>query len=290
VSRIATALPELTEAQFQKISRLVQELCGINLHQGKKQLVQTRLNKRLRELGLRDYGEYIEYIMHDTDGVELTAMLDAISTNLTRFFREDEHFTYLAKQILPAAMARTGRHRRLRFWSAGCSTGEEPYSIAITVYDHVPDLSAWDVKILATDLSTQVLARARKAVYPADRVRAVPAQLRSRCFDCIQARPERLYRVKDSVRSLVHFARLNLMDPWPMAGPFDAIFCRNVMIYFDKPTQADLINRFWKLLAPGGTLLIGHSESLTGIRHSFRYVQPTVYEKPADGVAGRNRS
>ena len=276
-----TTVPcELSDAQFNKISRLVKDRCGINLHEGKKQLVQARLAKRLRELHLRGYREYIEYVTNDADGAELTAMLDAISTNLTSFFREEEHFRYLARKVLPAAMARAGGDRRLRIWSAGCSTGEEPYSIAITLCENIPDLTSWDAKVLATDLSTKVLACAEKATYPGERIKAVPPQQRSRYFRCVQARPERLYRVEDPARSLVHFARLNLMDSWPMKGPFDAVFCRNVMIYFEKPTQAELVNRFCGILAPGGTLFIGHSESLTGIEHTMRYVQPTVYEKP----------
>jgi len=277
---IATASPALSEAQFQKISRLVKDRCGINLHEGKKQLVQARLAKRLRELGLRGYREYIEYVINDVGGTELTIMLDAISTNLTSFFREEEHFTYLAHKVIPATIARAGESRRLRIWSAGCSTGEEPYSIAITICDNVPDLSSSDAKVLATDLSTKVLAHAEKATYPGQRLKAVAPQQRSRHFHCIQVKPERLYRVIDPARSLVHFARLNLMENWPMRGPFDAIFCRNVMIYFDKPTQRELVNRFCDILAPGGTLFIGHSESLTGIDHPLRYVQPTVYEKP----------
>jgi len=275
---VVTAPSELSEAQFQKISRLVKERCGINLHQGKKQLVKARLTKRLRELGFSGYGQYIEYVTSDVDGTELTAMLDALSTNLTSFFREPDHFRYLASRVLPAVIARS--KRRVRIWTAGCSSGEEPYSVAITVCENIPDLRSWDARILATDLSTRVLERAGRATYPAERIKTVPPQLRSRYFRCVQARPERLYRVEDEARSLVHFARLNLMEAWPMKGPFDAIFCRNVMIYFDKPTQAELVGRFWEILAPGGTLFIGHSESLTGIEHSFRYVQPTIYEKP----------
>ena len=181
--------------------------------------------------------------------------------------------------IVPRVVA--GKSRRLHVWSAGCSSGEEPYSIAIHLREAIPDLQAWDVKVLATDLSTAVLARAREGIYDKQRLQDVPGMLRSKHFTCIEARPERRYQVKESLRKLVHFARLNLMDPWPMRGPFEVIFCRNVMIYFDKPTQGQLVERFSELLAPGGTLFIGHSESLTGVRHQLRYVEPTVYEKPA---------
>ena len=272
---------ELSESQFNEISDLVKSLCGINLHDGKKQLVKTRLTKRLRKLNLCSFAEYMDLVRSDTGGNELTNMLDALSTNLTSFFRENEHFEYLANQILPMIVNRSAQTgRRLRIWSAGCSSGEEPYTIGIVANEKLPDLRSWDAKILATDISTRVLARAAKGIYGSDRVKTVPAQARSRYFECIETRPDRIFRVADSVRSLIHFARLNLMNRWPMQGPFDVIFCRNVMIYFDKATQGRLINRFYDLLAPGGTLFIGHSESLAGVEHGFRYTQPTIYQRP----------
>jgi len=272
---------ELSESQFNEISDLVKSLCGINLHDGKKELVKARLTKRLRKLNLCSFAEYMEYVRSDTSGAELTNMLDALSTNLTSFFRENEHFEYLAEQVFPAILdnaPRTGR--RLRIWSAGCSSGEEPYSIAITVSEKIPDLRSWDAKILATDISTRMLARAARGVYDAERIKTVSPQARSRYFECIETRPDRMYRVTDALGAMVHYARLNLMNRWPMQGPFDVIFCRNVMIYFDKVTQGKLINRFYDLLAPGGTLFIGHSESLAGVKHQFRYMQPTIYQRP----------
>ena len=270
---------ELTEAQFNAISSLVKSLAGINLTETKKELVRARLTKRLRKLGLATFDDYVEYLQNDTTGAELVAMLDVLSTNTTYFFREAKHFEWLRQDVLPRLTAR----RRVRIWSAGCSSGEEPYSIAIVLLEAIPDLADWDAAILATDLSTEVLARARKAIYPASRLREVPPMLLGRHFTLVATKPERTYRVNDPVRRLVHFARLNLMGQWPMKGPFDVIFCRNVMIYFDRPTRQDLIARFHSILAPGGTLFIGHSESLTGIDHSFRYVLPTVYRKPATG-------
>ncbi|RKY55351.1 MAG: protein-glutamate O-methyltransferase CheR [Candidatus Neomarinimicrobiota bacterium] len=270
---------ELTEAQFNAISSLVKSLAGINLTETKKELVRARLTKRLRKLGLATFDDYVEYLQNDTTGSELVAMLDVLSTNTTYFFREAKHFEWLRQDVLPRLTAR----RRVRIWSAGCSSGEEPYSIAIVLLEAIPDLADWDAAILATDLSTEVLARARKAIYPASRLREVPPMLLGRHFTLVATKPERTYRVNDPVRRLVHFARLNLMGQWPMKGPFDVIFCRNVMIYFDRPTRQDLIARFHSILAPGGTLFIGHSESLTGISHSFRYVLPTVYRKPATG-------
>lgn len=269
---------ELTEAHFNRISQLVKAHCGIDLHDGKKELVKARLAKRLRRLGFRSFQQYIEHLRDDPSGTEITAMLDAISTNQTSFFREADHFDCLAGNVLPRVAA--GGGKRLRIWSAGCSSGEEPYSIAITVAESIPDLGRWDPRILATDISTRVLARAEEGVYEAACVEPVPPILRSRYFTFVETRPQRLYEVTADIRGMVHFARLNLMGPWPMIGPFDAIFCRNVMIYFDKPTQGRLVQRFWDLLGSGGTLFVGHSESLTGVRHQFRYVQPTVYQKP----------
>jgi chemotaxis protein methyltransferase CheR len=269
----------LTDETFVEISSLVQELCGIRLHDGKKELVRARLGKRLRELGLGDYRDYLEYLRRDAGGPEITALLDAISTNQTSFFRECEHFEHLAAVVLPGVVQRNGGARRLRIWSAGCSSGEEPYSIAITVWETLPDAGFWDVRILATDLSTRALRRAAEGVYEADRIEPVSPMVRNRSFTCVQSRPERRYQVRRHLREMVRLARLNLMEAWPMKGPFDVIFCRNVMIYFDRPTRERLIGRFWELLTPGGTLFVGHSESLTGINHRFRYVQPTVYAK-----------
>jgi chemotaxis protein methyltransferase CheR len=271
---------ELTTKQFQSISSLVKGLCGINLHDGKMALVKARLNKRLRILGLKDFGQYLERVRDDANGSETRMMLDALSTNLTFFFREPRHFEIFRNRVVPAIQARHKQDRRLRIWSAGCSSGEEPYSIAMTLKEAMGDLALWDVGILATDISLQMLRVATAGLYGPERLRQTPSKFILKDFTCVSEGQQERYRINDSLRRMVHFARLNLMEPWPMKGQFDAIFCRNVMIYFDKFTQEKLIERFWKQLAPGGTLFIGHSESLTGIRHGFRYVQPTVYEKP----------
>ena len=272
---------DLTDAQFERISGSVYRICGIDLSSGKRELVRARLTKRIRKLDLPGFEEYLEFLSSDSSGDELTAMLDAISTNLTSFFREPAHFEHLKNRVLPDTLSRNERGgRRIRAWSAGCSSGEEPYTIAMMLCEEVPDPSRWDIKVLATDLSTSMLAKASQGTYGAERLRDVPPMIRSKHFECIDARSDRQYRVSKRLRGMVTFARLNLMGPWPMKGPFDFIFCRNVMIYFDKPTQSKLVNRYWGLLASGGTLFIGHSESLTGIEHRFRYVQPTVYMKP----------
>lgn len=274
---IVPASVDISDREFEAISDLVKSLCGINLHEGKRELVRARLAKRLRALNMASFDDYLRYVREGREE-ETVEMLDVLSTNLTSFFRENDHFEYLSDQVLPAAAQRG----RLRVWSAGCSTGEEPYSIAIQVAEALPHLRAparCDVRVLATDLSTHVLRRAQAGEYPEARLRGLSQAVLARYFTPLRSEDEPRFRVREEVRSVISFARLNLMDPWPMHGPFDVIFCRNVMIYFDKPTQQELITRFAQLLSPGGTLFIGHSESLTGIRHGFRYVRPTIYEK-----------
>jgi len=271
---------KLSKAQFQRISQMVGQLAGINLHVGKQELVKARLNKRLRELGMSSFDQYLTYLENDRTGNELVTMLDALSTNLTHFFREPSHFDYLRQEVLPRVLQKGGP-RRIRIWSAGCSSGEEPYSIAVTLAESIPNFGAWDVRILATDLSTRVLNTATEGLYPESRLSGIQKALLHRHFNPV-AKPkgeEKTWQVKPEMRQLITFARLNLMGQWPMKGPFDVIFCRNVMIYFEKPTQTELVRRFRSLLSPGGTLFIGHSESLTGTDHELHYVQPTVYER-----------
>jgi len=265
---------KLKRAQFDRISHLVGQLTGINLHSGKQELVRARLAKRLRSLGLKSFDAYMEYLDHDHPEGEVVAMIEAMTTNKTSFFRESQHFGYLRRQIVPGLT-----HRKVRVWSAGCSSGEEPYSTAILLQETIQEHALWDIEILATDLSSPMLAQARKGVYGTKHLRDVPPLLISKYFTCIETRPVRRYQVVEPLRRRVHFARLNLMGEWPMRGPFDVIFCRNVMIYFDKVIQEQLVNRFWKLLKPGGHLFVGHSESLAGSLHKFRYVQPAIYVK-----------
>ncbi|MDZ7260505.1 MAG: protein-glutamate O-methyltransferase [candidate division KSB1 bacterium] len=267
---------KLSQAQFEKISQLVYQLCGINLHQGKEELVKARLMKRLRALGLGSFEQYLKYLKHDTTGQELALMIDALTTNKTSFFREPQHFDYLRRQIVPRLRM---EGRKIRFWSAGCSSGEEPFSLAILLREEIPDIDRRDVRILATDISTRMLALARQAVYEENTLWDVPMPLLQKYFTPVRDKPPRTYRVNDNVRAIVRLARLNLIDAWPMKGPFDVIFCRNVMIYFDKDIRQQLIQRFYELLRPGGHLFVGHSESLTVLSHRLRYVQPAVYLK-----------
>jgi chemotaxis protein methyltransferase CheR len=271
----------LTEADFQQISDMVYRHCGINLHDGKKQLVRARIAKRLRLGGFDSVPAYLDHVLSDASGQEFAMLIDAMSTNLTSFYREPDHFRYLAETALPQLVQRKQKRHdtRLRLWSAGCSTGEEPYTLAMTLLDSLTDPQRWDVKILATDISTHVLKVARCGFYGKERLDSLPPSYRSRFFRSCTFDEEKGFSVAPEVQNMVAFRHLNLMESWPFAGPFEFIFCRNVMIYFDKPTQQKLVNRFWDVLSPGGVLFTGHSESLTGIKHSFHYIRPTVYGK-----------
>ena len=275
----------LTDRDFHKISDLVYEHCGINLHAGKKELVRARLAKRLRQGNFRTFSEYMRHVLEDTTGKEFSVLIDSLSTNLTSFFREGQHFEFLRNKFLPSLMERKRAKPdfRVRAWSAGCSSGEEPYSIAITLLDAVQGQGRWDIKILATDISTSVLEVAKTGIYDKQRVEPVSPMQRQRYFLVSRTEDQKVFEVNQNLRDIVIFKYLNLMGNWPIDtrhGGLDFIFCRNVMIYFDKPTQRRLVNRFWDLLSSGGILFTGHSESLTGIEHKFRYVQPTIYAKP----------
>ncbi len=272
---------DLSETDFRKISDLVYEHCGINLHEGKKELVRARLAKRLREGRFRTFAEYIQHVLNDQTGQEFSALVDSLSTNLTKFFRENQHFEYVRTQLLPGIIASKQRSgvSRIRAWSAGCSSGEEPYSIAITLLEGIQGKGRWDVKVLATDVSTRILERAKKGIYEQNRIDPIPLPLRNRYLTRRREGTKEMYEVGPALRERIIFRYLNLMQDWPIKGPLDFIFCRNVMIYFDKPTQERLVNRFYDLLGPGGVLFTGHSESLTGIEHAFKYVQPTIYLK-----------
>ena len=274
----------LTERDFRKISKLVYQHCGINLNNDKKELVRSRLTKRLRKGNFKTFSDYMKYVLKDKTGNEFSILVDSISTNVTSFFREREHFEFLQKRFLPSLLERKRKSRdfRIRAWSAACSSGEEPYSIAITLLDTVQGQGRWDIKVLGTDISTSMLETAKKGVYDKQRIEPVLPLQRQKYLLPSHISKQRVYEVSKSLRDVVIFKYLNLMEDWPINPPrgVDFIFCRNVMIYFDKTTQAQLVNRFWNLLAPGGILFTGHSESLTGIEHKFKYIQPTIYAKP----------
>jgi len=271
----------LSESEFRKISDMVYTHCGINLHDGKKELVRARLAKRLRLGNFRTFPEYMRHVLEDKTGKEFSLLIDSISTNLTSFFREGRHFEFLKEKFLPQVLERKRKKRnfRIRAWSAGCSSGEEPYSIAITLHEAIAGQGRWDVKILATDISTRMLETARKGIYNKERIGPVPLLQRNKYLILRHQNGRKAFEVSKSLRDAIIFKYLNLQQKWPITGPLDFIFCRNVMIYFDKPTQQHLISRFWDLLDSGGILFTGHSESLTGIKHRFSYIQPTIYMK-----------
>lgn len=268
----------LPDRVFQEFSQLVYDQCGINLHEGKKALLQARLNKRLRITGITSYEEYFRYITSPENPREFINFLDSVSTNLTYFFRESQHFDFL-DGIMPELLAHKQKegNSKIRAWSAGCSTGEEPYSLAMCVLAQISDLIRWDFRILATDISTRVLDVAYKGVYSEEKVQKVPLAMRQMHFRKVCENGVTDYEVGPQIKRIVTFRRLNLKDSYPFKGQFDFIFCRNVMIYFDKKTQEELVNKMASFLAPGGYLFVGHSESLTGLSHKLAYVRPAVY-------------
>ncbi len=265
---------ELSDVQFNKVKDLIYRECGISLKSGKEALVRARLTKRLRALGMGSFSEYLDYLENDDDQIELTSMIDVMTTNKTSFFREIDHFHFLRDTLLPGI-----KSRRIRLWSAGCSSGEEPYTLAMVLFESLPDMDSRDALILATDISTRMVQQTRSALYSGEKVATLPKSFLNRYFMKTHAKGAPAYQLIPKIRNIVRIARLNLMDPWPMKGPFDAIFCRNVMIYFDTQTQNKLVNRFWELLRTGGCLFVGHSEGLSSIKHKFRYQQPAVYKK-----------
>jgi chemotaxis protein methyltransferase CheR len=260
---------------YQAFQRIAHERAGIFLRPGKSALVQARLARRLRELGLGSEREYLERLRADP-GAELVRFLDAISTNFTQFFREPDHFDTLVQWV---RVARRAGQRRFRVWCAGCSSGEEPYTAAMVLE---PELEGCDWRILATDLSTRVLARAAEAAYLDEEVAAIPAPLRARCL-ATRSGPggATLHEVVPRLRERVVLRRLNLAEhPYPMHGPLDAVFCRNVMIYFDRPMRAGLVEEIERLLRPGAPLFVGHSETLAGLATRLRSERPSVYRMP----------
>jgi chemotaxis protein methyltransferase CheR len=262
----------LSEAHFAQIKTWLYKESGIDLKSGKENLVKNRLTSRLRTLGLSDFDAYLRYIEQDASHQEMTILIDSMTTNKTSFFRETPHFEYIVSSLLPAWSRKTN----VRIWSAGCSSGEEPYSLAMLFLAKLNSPSA--VRILATDISDTILNSARKGIYRKDQVTDIPTAYKKNYLESTPANSP-TFTVTQEARNLVRFANLNLMGPWPMKGPFDLILCRNVMIYFDRPTQERLVNRYYEMLAPGGHLFIGHSESLSSIQHPFEYIQPAVYRR-----------
>jgi chemotaxis protein methyltransferase CheR len=269
---------DLSDDDFQRIRRLVRERLGIALSQSKRELVYGRLSRRLRALKLRDFSGYLQRL-ESGDVDELQHFCNAITTHLTSFFREEHHFEFLAQQLLPALERSNGRSRRMRFWSAGCSTGEEPYSIAMVLLENARHLRGWDIRILATDIDTSVLSHARCGLYSAERLEKMGDGRLLRWFE--PAQDHRQYMVRDELKQLIRFKTLNLMDDWPMKGPIDVIFCRNVVIYFDREIQRKIVARMAALQRPEDHLILGHSESLLQVSTQYQLVGDTIHRRLA---------
>lgn len=259
---------------FDDICKLVYEKSGISLSKGKETLVSSRLAKRMRLLNIRDHDVYLKYVLaHEKDG-ELTTFIDSICTNFTNFFREQTHFDFF-NQVMEDWIQ--DGQKKFRVWSAASSTGEEPYSLGISMLETAKGQNL-NMRILATDLSSKVLNIAQKGVYGSDRLESVPKFIKQRYFSCNKATDQ--YQVTPQLRDLLLFKQLNLSQPpFPMQGPLDVVFCRNVMIYFDNAVRSKLVNEIYRLLRPGGFLMVGHSESLTGLTQSFKSCQPSIYQK-----------
>jgi len=278
----SVGMSRITEAEFKLFQALVRHCTGIAIGDTKREMVCARLGKRLRHYGYRTFRQYHEHLRErDPAGIELQALINAITTNKTEFFREAHHFEFLRSHLADERRARaTGPGEavhRLRVWSAGCSSGEEAYSIAVTLLAALAPVH-WDVRILASDIDTDMLAAAEAATYPEESVRSVPPRLRGSCFTRFASHGQHLVRVAPVVRDLVTFRRINLMEEtWPIRTQFDAIFCRNVTIYFDKAAQQRTVERLVQLLRPGGLLFLGHSESLLGLQAGLEHVANTVY-------------
>jgi chemotaxis protein methyltransferase CheR len=267
----------LTDSEFDRLRTIVRELTGIALGDSKRELVYGRLARRLRKLNLSSFSEYCA-LVEAGHGEELQELTNAITTNLTSFFREKYHFEQLAAEALPYVAEHRAATRRVRMWSAGCSTGEEAYSIAMVVREAQPHFAGWDVRLLATDIDSKVVATAAAGIYAAERLRDMDAQRVARWFrPCAEGAHQ--YAVADDLRSLITFRQLNLLDTWPVKGPFDVIFCRNVTIYFDKDTQRQLFERIAALQEPGAWLFIGHSENLFNVSQHYKSVGRTVYRR-----------
>jgi chemotaxis protein methyltransferase CheR len=260
---------QLKQAEFKTIRQKIYEYCGINLHEGKRALVRARVMKRIRKLGLTDFADYINYLEKDASGDEFLALVDVLTTNKTSFFRESKHYDFIKDKVIPEI-----RGRKVKWWSAGCSTGEEPVSCSIVLQEE--QVNPNSVKILATDISRDVIQTAKRGVYKAKRLKNVSSRIKKKYF--IKGINED-YQITRDVKKMITYGRLNLKKNWPLRGPFHLIMCRNVMIYFNRQTQQELVSRFYKILEPGGYLFLGHSESMASGEGSFENIQPAVYQK-----------
>lgn len=260
----------LKSSDFQKVRSKVYKYCGINLHKGKEALVRARMMKRIRKLGMRSFSQYLNHLEKDKSGAEFLALIDVLTTNKTSFFREGQHFDFIRDEIIPKIKGR----QNVKWWSAGCSTGQEPVSCSIALLEQKIAPNA--VKVLGTDLSREVIQSAKIGVYTEKELSGLPRSIKNKYFK--KVKPDS-YRISNNVRDMITYGRLNLKKKWPLSGPFHLIMCRNVMIYFNRKTQRQLVSKFYNLLEPGGYLFLGHSESVSNTDSGFENICPAVYQK-----------
>jgi chemotaxis protein methyltransferase CheR len=271
--------PIMKDKEFKRFSEFIYSSCGIKMPPSKRTLLESRLHKRLRALSMTAFAEYCDYVF-SPEGMEAEVynLIDVVTTNTTEFFREPNHFEILNRQALPAWLQRHGLNRSIRLWSAGCSSGEEPYTLAMVLSEFAKTHQGFKFQILATDISAQILSRAASAIYPEERLGQTAQSFKKKYFLQGKGRFAGMVRVAPELRAMVTFDRLNFMDEFHFKRPHDIIFCRNVMIYFDRQTQENLLNKFCRNLAADGYLFMGHSESISGMELPLRQVAPTVYQ------------
>ncbi|BCN93018.1 chemotaxis protein methyltransferase [Thiomicrorhabdus immobilis] len=267
---------EFKDQDFSRVKTIVYDYAGIDLNDSKKNLVYNRLSKRIRFLNMHSFSEYLDFVENQGEA-EFVHLINAITTNLTFFFRENHHFDYLAKTVIPGLLKSNSASKKVRIWSAGCSTGEEPYSIAIILKESMP--AGWDAKVIATDLDSNVVSAGQSGIYKMDRLKGVSEERKKRWFLKGSGSQEGYVKVKPELQQIIEFGQLNLMHDWPLKDDIDVIFCRNVVIYFDKPTQSKLFNRYADRLPENGHLFIGHSESLYKVCDRFELLGQTIYRK-----------
>jgi chemotaxis protein methyltransferase CheR len=276
IERGSDGLPPIGAREMAKVIRLVYERSGITLTSAKQTLVQARLQKRLRATGSPTFSDYLKLVERDRTGQELSQLLDAIATNHTSFFREEQHFQLLRSRVLPPLASREGP---IRVWTAACATGEEATTLAMTLFEALPAEDRARVRLLASDLSTKALDVARAGVYSMDRVSTIPMALLKNYFERGLGAQRGLARVGTPIRRAIEYRRLNLLEIDSLGESFDVIFCRNVLIYFDQPVQQRVVSMLERHLRPGGHLFIAHAESLNGLTHTMRWIAPAVYRR-----------
>lgn len=270
---------DFQDGDFRFLAKLVGEKTGIVLADHKKDMVYGRVARRVRALGLKTVKQYCDFLSRSDGETEIFDFVNAVTTNLTRFFREAHHFEHLGEEVFSDMLENPPPGKRVRIWSAGCSSGMEAYSIAMTAFDSIPDIKNWDFKILATDIDTSMLRRGSEGIYQKKDMEGIPPEYRKRFILKYGGSESGQYAVSEDVKKLITFKRLNFLDKWPVKGPFDVIFCRNVVIYFDKETQKEIFGKFAGLLKQDGWLYVGHSENISRITSEFCLKGRTVYQK-----------